>query len=174
MPEPITADFTVIVDNNEQHPFTFRNFKGDAKQKFAPLIIPTITRSLDTGDYSIEGFEHLVTVERKSLPDLYGTLGQSRDRFERELVRMSEMDFGVVIIEASWGAILEKPPPHTKLLPKTVFRSILAWMQRFPNVHWIPAETRWFAEHTTFRVLERYYLDFMEGLKDVQSAGKVG
>lgn len=172
--EPIIADFTVIIDNNEQHPFQFRNFKADAHKKFRPLVVPTVTRSLDTGDYSIEGLEHLVTVERKSLEDLYGTLGQHRDRFERELVRMSEMDFAAVVIEASWNRILQKPPEHSSLLPKTVFRSVLAWQQRFPNVHWWDCETRWFAEQTTYRILERYYRDLKEGLKDVQPAGKVG
>lgn len=171
---PIISDFTVVIDNNEQHPFAFLNFRADAHQKFRPLVVPTVTRSLDTGDYSIEGFEHLVTVERKSLEDLYGTLGQNRDRFERELLRMSAMDFCAIVIEASWGTILEKPPPHSNLLPKTVYRSALAWQQRFPNVHWWACETRWFAEQTTFRILERYYRDFTEGLKDVQSAGKVG
>jgi len=169
--EPIIAPFTVIVDNSEQHPFSFRNFRSDAHKKFRPLVVPIVVRSLDTGDYSIEGLEHLVTVERKSLQDLYGTLGQQRDRFERELVRMSEMDFGAVVIEASWGTILAKPPPHSNLLPKTVFRSVLAWQQRFPNVHWWACDTRWFAEQTTFRILERYYRDLKEGLKDVQPAG---
>lgn len=177
MPRPISpvyCPFTVIIDNNEQHPYHFTDFSADSRQKFRPLIIPTITRSLNTGDYSIDTLEHAVTVERKSLADLYSTLGQGRDRFERELVRMSEMDFAAVVVEADWPSIIERPPPHSELLPKTVYRSVLAWQQRFSNVHWWACATRSFAERTTFRILERYYRDFKDGLKDVKPVAQVG
>ena len=39
---------------------------------------------LKAGDYTIAGLEDVVVVERKSIKDLFGTLGQHRDRFEAE------------------------------------------------------------------------------------------
>jgi len=46
------SDFTIIVDTREQTPWTFDNYVV-ASQK------------LDTGDYSIQGLEHIFTIERK-------------------------------------------------------------------------------------------------------------
>lgn len=155
----VTAPFTVAIDTREQAPFAFRGLNSDAHQKRKPLLIPTTRKTLHTGDYSIEGHEGEITIERKSLEDLYGTLGQGRERFERELERMGSFRCAFVVIEASWMKILESPPPQTRLAPKSVYRSILAWQQRIPHLHWWACHTRRFAEITTFRILERFYRD---------------
>jgi hypothetical protein len=106
--------------------------------------------------------ESLVAVERKGgiggVADLYGTLGQGRERFERELRRMAEMSFAAVVIEASFAKILTAPPPQSRLNPKSVLRSIFAWMQRY-HVHFVPCEDRRMAEVATFRLLQRFFLD---------------
>jgi ERCC4-type nuclease len=156
---PLTVPFTVVIDRRERLPFAFANLKADARRRRRPLVVPTVAAHLPSGDYSIEGFQDKVAVERKSLEDLYGTLGQHRDRFERELARLDEMDFAAVVVEADWPAILFTPPVESSLLPKTVFRSVLAWQQRFPRVHWWTAYSRDFAEIITFRVLERFWND---------------
>jgi ERCC4-type nuclease len=156
---PILCPFTVVIDTREGHPWTFDGLEADADRKYRPLIVPTVTAGLKSGDYSIQGAEHLVAVERKSLADLYSTLGQQRERFERELVRLAAMEFAAVVVEAGWAAVLNDPPATSKLRPKTVYRSVLAWQQRFPRVHWWLADTRSFAERTAFRILQRFYLD---------------
>jgi ERCC4-type nuclease len=151
--EPELCPFVVAVDNREQAPFRFQNFHSDADKRYRPLIVRTKKKTLRTGDYSIVGMEHLVTVERKSLVDAYGTFGADRKRFERELERMTEFQHAAVVIEASWSAIIGSPPPHSKLLPKTVYRSVIAWSQRY-GVHFWDCPSRSFAERTTFRILE--------------------
>lgn len=155
--QPITNPFTVIIDTREQAPYSFRLFKADAKDKGRPLYIPTSTATLKTGDYSILGHESEITVERKSLTDLYGTIGGGRDRFERELARMSEFRIAHVVVEADWFTALKDPPVRTQLSPKTIFRSINAWEQEFPTVHWQFMGIRALAEHKTFRILERFW-----------------
>lgn len=149
--------FTVIVDSREQAPYSFTGFLSDAKYGRRPLIVKTRVQGLATADYSIEGFEDQVAVERKSKEDLYGTIGAGRDRFERELERLASFRVAHVVIEATWPDILSNPPARTKLLPKTVFRSINAWEQRYPTIHWHAMGGRILAEHKTFRVLERFY-----------------
>lgn len=185
-PSPVYCDFTIVVDTREQYPYHFTGFTADYEQKprdakelVVPLIIETERRGLKTGDYSIDGLEDFVTIERKELADLFQTLTWERKRFERELIRMSEMDFAAVVIEASWGSIINGPPrdiaaEDAKKLSKTVYRSVIALQQRFPNVHWWDCPTRSFAERTTFRILERYYRDFKDGLKDVKPVAQVG
>jgi ERCC4-type nuclease len=146
-----------VIDSREQRPFAFGGLRADARDGRRPLLVRTVTRTLPSGDYSLLGFEGRVAVERKSLEDLYSTLGQARERFERELGRLAQMDFAAVVVEADWQSILFGPPPRSRLSPKTVFRSVVAWQQRHPRVHWWMAEDRVFAEAVTFRILERYW-----------------
>ena len=80
----------IVVDTREQEPWGFCN-------------VPTERGTLDTGDYSVRGLEHLVAVERKSLPDLLGCVGRERDRFKRELQRLRGYRFRLLVIEASYA-----------------------------------------------------------------------
>jgi ERCC4-type nuclease len=152
-----TCPFAIIIDSREQSPYSFSGFVSDAKDKRLPLIVRTKIEGLKTGDYSIEGHESEVTVERKSLVDLYGTIGGGRDRFERELERMAEIPIAHVVIEASWPQIIGQRPERSRVLPKTIFRSINAWEQRYSTIHWHAMGTRGLSEHKTFRILERYW-----------------
>jgi ERCC4-type nuclease len=158
-PEYTIAPWTILVDTREQAPYSFRGFDSDADCSNVPLVVPVKTETLQTGDYSLDGMKDQVAVERKSLSDLYGTIGQGRERFERELHRLNHMDYAAVVIESGWPAIIGRPPPHSKLPPKTVYRSIIAWQQRFPYVHWWDCPTRTFAERTTLRILQRFWTD---------------
>lgn len=85
----------VIVDTREQTPWTFEG------QGFE------LTRAkLETGDYSIPGFEHTVAIERKSLDDWTGTVLRNRSRFYRELERLRAFRFRCVIIETGVREIM--------------------------------------------------------------------
>ena len=48
---------------------------------------PHVRAKLDAADYSLEGCEHLVGIERKSGPDLIACVGRERGRFTRMLER---------------------------------------------------------------------------------------
>lgn len=165
--DPLPVLFTVVRDTREQSPFSFTGIPCDASQSVTrngvkhrrPLIIPTIDQCLQSGDYSIQGYENRIAIERKSLSDFFSTLGQDRERFERELVRLNQLEFAAVVVEAEWKTILNKPPKQSKLRPKTVYRSVLAWQQRYVRVHWWVCHSRQFAERTTFRILERFWED---------------
>lgn len=87
---------TVIADTREQTPWTF---------ECAPSF-KVVRRKLDTGDYSIDGLEHRVCIERKSIDDWIGTVLRDRQRFYRELDRMRAFDFRCVIIEAGVREIM--------------------------------------------------------------------
>lgn len=168
MPRPKFVDrdgrflVPVVIDTREQLPFAFEHMSCDQADGGGPLTVPTVRGTLSSGDYSLAGFESRVAIERKSLQDAYGTIGQGRDRFERELERLAKFDFAAVVIEATWPELCSMPPSYTELPPKTVFRSILAWMVRYPAIRWVPAGPRRLAEVTTFRLLERW-------LKEAQS-----
>jgi ERCC4-type nuclease len=158
-PAPVPFAGTILIDKREQRPYSFAGFHADARAGGVPLAVATRVVCLPTGDYSLEGYGDTVAVERKTLADAYATLGQGRDRFERELERLAQMPFAAVVIEADWRTIIRHPPAHSRLNPKTVYRSVIAWQQRFPNVHWWACPNRRFAEVTTLRVLERFLKD---------------
>lgn len=148
--------FTIIIDTREELPYTFHSLRGDADQGKRPLDVSTVREGLRTGDYSVKGYEPLVTIERKSLADLYSTLGQERERFEEEHERMSRMEFAAVVVEASLEEVMHHPPSRSQLEPKTVYRTWLAWEQAY-NIPWHFCSGRRFAEVHTFRILERFW-----------------
>ena len=66
----------------------FRGFTADMKHNGVVMEVPTQRDCLATGDYSIEGLENDITIERKSMSDAFGTFGGGRDRWLREMSRM--------------------------------------------------------------------------------------
>lgn len=86
-----TEEFTFIVDTREQNPF----WKNDV-----------VTKKLDFGDYSIEGYETDFAIERKSMADLVGTLTSGHARFKRELQRAQIASFFAIVVEGSYEDLL--------------------------------------------------------------------
>ena len=89
-PDPLV----LIIDDREKRPLAFGG------------SVRTVRKHLKTGDYSVEGYEDQFTVERKSIPDLIGTLTAGRSRFERELQRMAGIAFRRVIVEGSLRQVI--------------------------------------------------------------------
>lgn len=84
---------TIVVDTREQAPWTPR-----IRREGRCVLLPVVRRALVAGDYTIEGYEQEIAIERKSLEDWVGTMfGKARradgseepswDRFRRELGR---------------------------------------------------------------------------------------
>lgn len=167
--EPLFTPFTILIDQQEGLPYSFAGLRSFAKQGRRPLVVPSRITHLKTADYTIEGLESIVCVERKGgqvngAADLFATIGQGRDRFERELERMSKFRVAHVVVEASWDSILFTPPEHSRLDPQNIWHTVNAWEQRFPRVHWHFFSNRRLAEIKTFRILQRAY-------RDVQAIG---
>lgn len=148
---------TVAIDTREQCWFTFADMVADVADGGGSFRVPFRRVTLKSGDYSLVGYEDRIACERKSLADLFGTIGQGRDRFERELARLDELDVAAVVVEAGWEQVLLAPPSRSELPPKIVHRSVIAWQQRYPRVHWWFCDDRRLAEITTFRILERFW-----------------
>lgn len=79
---------TIVVDTREKKPYSF--YGRDVVRK-----------KMDTGDYSIEGYEDTFAIERKSLDDYLRSITHERERFEAEVQRGSAMEEFEVVIEAS-------------------------------------------------------------------------
>jgi hypothetical protein len=154
--ESVLFPRAILIDRREKAPYSFTGFSTDIIQGNKPLRVLKRVVDLLSGDYSLAGLQDEIAVERKSLDDLFHTLGQERDRFQRELIRLSSLTFAAVVVEAEWSTILNNPPEGSRLPPKVVFRSVITWQQQFPTIHWWFVPGRRPAEVITFRILERF------------------
>lgn len=151
---------TLYIDTQEQLPYTFDSV-GTIYVEFdvEERSLPTADYGTYYGDESDES--DWCIVERKTLSDLYSTLGQHRDRFEREFERMAAFGYAALVVEADFTTIVM---PHTaaghrsQLNPKSVVATLIAWCQRY-DVHLWPCGTRGLAEKVTYRILERWIRD---------------
>ncbi|MCC6126621.1 MAG: hypothetical protein IT426_16795 [Pirellulales bacterium] len=109
-PEQITA----VVDSREQCPLDL-----------SPLR--SVVGTLATGDYSVSGLESHIALERKSLPDLLGCIGQSRERFEREIQRLLAYPCRAVVVECTW-LDLESGEWRSQVTPAAAIGSVLGWI----------------------------------------------
>lgn len=172
------APFTVYIDTAEQEPFGFLALRTDAADGSRPLIVPTEPRCLgrhpdSLGDYSLSTGVNRCHVERKSKADAHGTIlgwDGRRDRFERELLNLSRIEAGLVVVECSLDELLDDAPEWGKRSKaankKALHRSVIAFQQDY-RVPWQFCGSRQLAEVTAFRWLERWHRKQAEGAKQI-------
>lgn len=135
------SDHQIIIDTRERRPWRFK----------APSRRGTLRR----GDYSLVGLEEVVAIERKSLPDLAGSLTHGRSRFERALERLAEVDHPLIVVEGNLGDFIDgvghRSCAHPSSLLGSVVSIVLGNASRGP-VPIIFAEDR----ETAARFVERF------------------
>lgn len=119
-------DVTILIDTREQTPWSFANY-STAKQK------------LDTGDYTIEGFEDLLALERKK------TVGEianniTEKRFPDVLDRLASFKYPFMLLEFDMSKVLNFPigselPERVwskiKISPNFLVKNILDWQLKY-------------------------------------------
>lgn len=120
----LLEDFILVVDTRESQE--------------DPLFLPhplkglTIVRdTLETGDYSIRGFENQVAIERKKPYDLLTCLGKERDRFKREIERLKEFEWKAIVVESTEDSLLYQYHDFSLMNPNSVRQSICSIEIRF-------------------------------------------
>ena len=88
---------TVIIDTREQEPYSFD-----------PRLATAVRRALPAGDYSVDGLEACVAVERKTLDDFVSTVIHNRARFREELRKLTGYQAACVVVEAGLIDVLQK------------------------------------------------------------------
>jgi len=141
----------IIIDTREQLPYSFSH--------------PSEIRTLKTGDYSIEGLENSVVVERKRHNEIVQCMTWERDRFERELERSNKFRRFHLVIEASMNGILnclyEDWPNGTH--PHSIRGTLIAWQNRYPSLRiWTPGD-RETAQTLVEHLLKKSWTDDVEG-----------
>ena len=139
----MTDPLVIIVDTREQRPYEFEKYPVRVKHE-----------KLDTGDYSVEGFENIFAIERKSLDDLVNTISRGRDRFNDEIIRGNSLAEFDVYVEAS-KLDVKVGDYYSKMHPNAVLGSLRAW-ENTHNVDFIFTGSRDRAEARAYSQLYQW------------------
>jgi len=134
----------IVVDDREKMPYEFPAMETEPAR-------------LDVGDYSVEGFEDVFAVERKSLDDLARSVGTDRGRFEAEIERAQTLDNFAVVIEADVEDAY-KGRYYSKIHPNAVVGTVKKWPWKWGTLDFEWCGDRDGAKQETLRLLDRWYL----------------
>ena len=146
---------TVLIDSREKSPFDFSRFPN--------WIAEVKKQKLNVGDYSVEGMEDLLVLERKTLTDLITTLIQQRIRFFSLCEKMTRYRWRGLLVEASYEDLKSPYGEYTLAHPNAVSGTLDALESRFgiPVIYTSRyralAEEKaasWLSKHFTYWYLE--------------------
>lgn len=134
----------MVIDTREQAPL---DFGAD---------VLTVRRKLDSGDYSLEGFERMVAVERKNWTDAWSSMSTGRARFERCIGRLAKLDRAAIVIECTLAGLCERPHQIQRTQASSVVGGLISYSAQYA----IPVffcGTREFAARVTLRYLASWF-----------------
>jgi hypothetical protein len=131
------SELQIVIDSYERYAYRFAN-----------QAARTSVQPLPCGDYAVLRGDRLVaSVERKSLPDLAGSLTSGRLRFA--LTELAALPRAAVVVEERYSQIFKL----TRVRPALVADGLAEMQVRWPNVPIVFCETRALAEEWTYRYL---------------------
>lgn len=161
-PKIYEGNIEILIDTREQRPLSFSH--------------PTKVMKLPTGDYC--GSKNLFTnvfVERKSIPDLYGTLTNNVERFYNEIQKAQELGFYlVVVVEGGYTETMNfelRTKFKSKINGAHVFHEIRNIMLNYSNIQFLFAGSRHKASHYIEQVIRigesvrNYDLEYLKDRK---------
>ena len=156
---PKAPAYTVIKDTREQDGYTFERFNSRYHECKGMVV-----RKLDTGDYSIEGLEDKVCIERKArVSELAINLGKDKRRFMNEIERMKDFPFKFLILEFSLEDVMDFPErsdiPEEKwdsiVITNKYMLKMLIEFQMYDDIHVIFCGNRKNAKLVVSSILKR-------------------
>jgi len=179
MVKTIHSPFTVLIDTKETTPWDFGNIPGPGGN--TEIIVPVLYQGLGNGmgDYTIAGLTSSDTtwqmsIERKSIGDLFGTILARRERFVVELENLNDMAYAAVIVEAPLEKVIthypqywtdmEMTPDQQLSKQKQVIGSIRSWSMRYPRVDWWFI-SREFCPIWAYRLMDKFWTDYSYGVR---------
>lgn len=131
------GELEIVVDSHERYAY-----------RFAGQQVRTVGRALPVGDYGVVVGDRLVAaVERKSLPDLIGSLIDSTLR--HAVAELATLPRAAVVVEDRYSGIFAQE----RVRPAKIADSLAELQVRHPAVPVVFAETRPLAEEWTYRFL---------------------
>lgn len=159
----------IVIDTNEQKPF----FAGNNAPKGIPIVRDNL--KLYGGDYSIQGFESQIIIERKEADDFLTSITSDYERFEKTFLKLRDHEVKYIMVEKSFIDVLNlcdstmikrykkgNPVSAIKRVDKRAIHPnvVIGRVQSIIGHHQIPiwfASNRREAEIMTLGILEKFY-----------------
>lgn len=132
--------YTIIKDSREQIGWDFEPDYFCKKMVVQPL---------PTGDYTVEGYESLLTIERKrNTSEICSNLFNKDGRFFKELERMATFKYAYIIFEFTLGDLLIYPQmsglpfslqKKVKVTGPVLLKKMIETQIQFPYIQFIYA-----------------------------------
>ena len=117
--------YKVIKDTREKDGWFFSEYD---------MCLGTEIGTLNTGDYTLEGFEDVVCIERKaSVSEIAMNLGRKKKAFYNEMERMKDFDFRYLLLEFSASDVIDYPMSLLSDQDKKVYEDYKNGNMPLPN-----------------------------------------
>lgn len=147
----------IIIDTREKEDIFY--FKSYAN-------VETINRCMRTADYSVDGYEHIVVIDRKkTLNELYTNLVADSKRFNKEVERMKDITYSYFVCCFPYSQ-LESFPINSGI-PKFRWKYLKASgaylrkrikeiEEEYPNIKFIFCNNHFEGESITYQILKEH------------------
>ncbi|MDL2216972.1 ERCC4 domain-containing protein [Desulfovibrio sp. OttesenSCG-928-M14] len=148
----------ILYDTREQQPYRFERYQDVTAQ----------AATLTTTDYTLQGLQDKIGLERKSLSDLTGTLTSGRERFQRECERGRGLEYFGLIIEASMEDV-RNHNYRSQMTPQSLLQTLAAYSIRYGlHLHW--CGNREGGEYMVYSLLSKFLREAESRLKFIIKA----
>ncbi|MEI7833122.1 MAG: ERCC4 domain-containing protein [bacterium] len=110
----------IVIDTREQRAYSFNETR----------VGGVVHTALPAGDYSLQGCEMQIAIERKSLPDYINTVIHSPERFRRELALLKTYPRAWIVVEGSLDDLLQGRY-DSQVLPQSLLAITAALMTQY-------------------------------------------
>jgi ERCC4-type nuclease len=156
--DQFVSPFVCVVDTREQAPWYFSDIVIEGRLWLVRRKVATLA----TGDYSIEGYESRVCIERKSAGDLVKSVTVEHEREKRKAQRMRKIQdsggFARYVIEGDLSRIVEEiddPNSGRKITGYGIIACQASWELNY--VPWSFAGDRRTAEILAFTMMLKWW-----------------
>ena len=113
------SDLTCLIDRREQTPWDMSPMKVKHK-------------SIPSGDYSIDGLERFIALERKNWNDMLNCIGGRRQEFENCVARLACLKHSAIVIEGVYSDVIAGNFGMSKLTVAQVKGAVHSWSRKVP------------------------------------------
>jgi len=141
----------IVIDTREQLPWRFNKYDD----------VSIFAKKLDEGDYSIYGFEDQIAIERKGMNDFLSSITQGRERFEREIERLSAKRFKFIIVEKTLHIVFTETILNRRIHPNSIIGTLASWHMKY-GVQFFFMENAKYAEEMAYRIFKNFNEKYRE------------
>lgn len=140
----------IIFDTREKKPFLFSMYGAEVKKQ-----------KLDTGDYTVDGYENIIGIDRKfGISEMYENFFMGYDRFKKELIRSQIFRAFYFVCEFPYSDVVNFPNSMPRGKYKFTASHIIDKIKHIEEkygVTFIFCNSRDEAEQKCYQILKEFY-----------------